>query len=185
MTPNKPLTPRKSRIKAGTALYSVPQTRDEASSAVDQIGAATRELRRIEAAMNDELADIKARYEALAEPYRARVDTLTKAVQTWAEAHRDELTQHGKVKTHALPAGEILWRLRPPSVRITGVEAVLDLLRRTGLDRFIRQKEEVNREAILNEPEAVVRIPGIAISQLEDFVVVPFEVDLVAAGVAG
>ena len=70
------------------------------------------------------------------------------------------------------------WRLRPPSVAVRGVEAVLDQLRRLGLKRFIRQKEEVNKEAILNEPEAVSHVPGISISQGEDFVVTPFEAEL-------
>lgn len=175
--------PPKTRIKAGPALAAVPQNRDEASQAVDEIGAATRELTRIEAEMNDRMAEIKTAYETQAAPLRARVDTLTLAIKTWAEANRDELTQHGKVKTHDLPAGQILWRTRPPSVRVTGVEAVLDSLRRMALERFIRVKEEVNREAILNEPETAARIPGIAISQMEDFVVVPFEVELVAATV--
>ena len=106
--------PPKTRIKAGTALAAVPQNRDEASLAVDEIGAATRELTRIEAEMNDRMAEIKTAYETQAAPLRARVDTLTLAIKTWAEANRDELTQHGKVKTHDLPAGQILWRTRPP-----------------------------------------------------------------------
>ena len=38
-----------------------------------------------------------------------------------------------------------------------------------------RQKEEINREAILNEPEAVASVPGIRIDQAEDFVIKPFE----------
>lgn len=171
------VTKSKTRLKA-PASPAVPQTRDDATRSVADIGVATREITRLETDMNDELTEIKARYEALADPYRERVLILTQAVQIWAEANRDELTQHGKVKTHALPSGEILWRTRPPSVRVTGVEAVLDLLRRSGLDRFIRIRQEVNREAILNEPEAVAFIPGLAISQIEDFVVVPFEVEL-------
>jgi phage host-nuclease inhibitor protein Gam len=64
---------------------------------------------------------------------------------------------------------------------VRGAEAVLDALRRAGLSRFIRTKDEVNKEAILNEPEAVARIPGISISQGEDFVVTPFEAELAEA----
>lgn len=172
------MPPRKLRIKTGTSYADVPQDRDEASSAVAQIGEASREIARIEADMNDQMARIKEQFETLAAPHRERVAVLTKAVQTWAEAHREELTDHGKRKTHDLPAGQILWRMRPPSVRINGVDAVLDLLRRLGLDRFIRRKEEVNRDAILAEPAAVSHVPGIAISQAEDFVVVPFETSL-------
>ena len=128
--------------------------------------------------MNDALAAVKDEYETSAEPHRARRDALSRAVQVWADAHRDELTQHGKVKTHTLTTGEILWRTRPPSVVITGAEAVLDLLRRIGLSRFIRLKEEINREAILADPAAVAAVPGIAIRQPEDFVILPFETEL-------
>lgn len=174
MPPKSP----KTRIKTPAAAVAVPQTRDQAAQAIAEIGALNRDLARITADMNDALAGIKDRYEQDAEPKRLRIAALTEGVQTWAEANRDSLTQGGKVKTAALTSGEILWRLRPASVRVTGADAVLDLLRRMGLGRFIRSKDEVNKEAILNEPEAVAAVPGIAIVQGEDFVVVPFETEL-------
>lgn len=176
------MPPKKTRIKAAAVAVDVPQNRESAAAAIAAIGTLTRELTRIEACMNDEIAWCKARWEEAADPLRQQIAALTQGVQTWAEANRDALTQHGKVKTAALTTGEILWRLRPPSVRITGAEAVLDALRRLGLGRFVRTKEEVNREAILNEPEAVAHVPGIAISQGEDFVVVPFEAELATEG---
>ena len=52
------------------------------------------------------------------------------------------------------------------------------LLRRLGLTQSIRAKEEINKEAILNEPEAIKGVAGISISQGEDFVIVPFETEL-------
>lgn len=171
-------TAKKTRIKSAAAIVAVPQNREQAAEAVREIGERQRELARIAADMNDELARVKERWEAAAEPHNARIAALTQGVQTWAEANRDSLTQGGKVKTAALTTGEILWRLRPPSVRVTGAEAVLDILRRMGLTRFIRSKDEVNKDAILNEPEAVVAVPGISIQQGEDFVVVPFEAEL-------
>ena len=169
---------KKTRLKTPAVAVNVPQSREMAAEAIAQIGRINRDLARIGADMNDELAAVKARHEAMAEPLRLQSDALTQGVQTWAEANRDSLTQQGKVKTAALTTGEILWRLRPRSVRITGAEAVLDALRRMGLRRFIREKEEVNKDAILNEPDAVADVPGIAISQGEDFVVVPFEAEL-------
>lgn len=170
--------PPKTRIKTKAVAVNVPQSREMAAIAIANIGALSRQLVRTESLMNDELASIKKGWEEAAEPLRAQIAALNQGVQTWAEANRDTLTQNGKVKTCALTTGEIAWRMRPPSVRITGAEAVLDTLRRLGLKRFIREKEEVNKDAILNEPEAVAHVPGIAISQGEDFVVVPFEAEL-------
>ncbi len=168
----------KTRIKTPAVSVAVPQNREQAALAIAEIGTMNRELARLTADMNDELARVKERYEQGAEPKRLRIEALTEGIKTWAEANRDVLTQGGKVKTAALTSGEILWRLRPASVRVTGAEAVLDLLRRMGLSRFIRTKEEVNKEAILNEPEAVAAVPGISIQQGEDFVVSPFETEL-------
>ena len=169
---------KKTRIKTKAVAVNVPQSREMAAQAIARIGIFSRSLARVTADMNDELALVKERHEGLAEPLRLEIEALTQGVQTWAEANRDTLTQNGKVKTAALTTGEIAWRLRPPSVRITGAEAVLDALRRFGLSRFIRIKDEINKDAILNEPEAVSHVAGISISQGEDFVVVPFEAEL-------
>ncbi|MDR2188933.1 MAG: host-nuclease inhibitor Gam family protein [Azonexus sp.] len=172
----------KTRIKTAAAPVETPQTREQAAQKIARIGELSREITRIHADMNDQLAVVKERFEADAQPLKDQVDALTAGVQIWAEANRDALTQNGKVKTAALTTGEIAWRLRPPSVRVTGAEAVLDLLRRLGLSRFIREKSEVNKDAILNEPEAVASVPGLAIIQGEDFVVTPFEAELAQGG---
>lgn len=170
--------PPKTKAKRSAIAVAIPQSRDAASDALRQIGEAQRKLRRLEADMNDELAAVKDRYETTADPLRKQIEALTVGLHTWCEANRDTLTQGGKTKTAALPAGEIAWRTRPPSVRITGQDAVIDALKRLGLTRFVRAKDEVNKEAILNEPEAVRSVPGIAISQGEDFIVSPFEAEL-------
>ena len=108
------------------------------------------------------------------------METLQAGVQTWCEANREQLC--GKSKTANLITGEVAWRIRPPSVRVTGEESVIDLLKRMTLGRFVRTKEAVNKEAILNEPDAVSGVPGIkVVSGIEDFVIVPFEVDTEAA----
>ena len=86
------------------------------------------------------------------------------------------LTNGGKVKTANLITGEVQWRQRPPSVRVTGAESVIETLRRLGLSQFVRTKEEVNKEAILNEPEGVKGVAGITVVKgVEDFVITPFE----------
>lgn len=162
------------RLKQSAPLHPVPQSRDEVNAAIRDIGIAQRERDRIQAEMNDILADIKERYEAQAQPHKEQIEALSDGVHTWCEANRDQLTQNGKVKYANLPAGEIKWRTRPPRVSIRAAEAVLDTLRRLGLTRFIRSKEEVNKEAMLAEPEAVSGIAGVKIEQGEDFVIVPF-----------
>lgn len=167
------------RIKqASTVTYPTPQSRDQVADYILAIGAAQRERARIEQDMNDEMAAVKKRYEELAQPYKFEIEERTKGVQAWCETNRNVLTQDGKVKSSALTTGEIGWRMRPPKVSVRGIEAVLDKLKRMGLTRFIRSKEEVNKEAILNEPDAVARVPGLSIEQGEDFWIKPFESQL-------
>lgn len=160
------------------AVGFVPQSREAVTEAIAEIGRAQRERERIKAAMNDELAQIKQRYEEQAAPHAAVIQEMTAGVQTWCEAHRDELTNGGKVKTAALQSGEVRWRITPPSVGIKIKEKVIEALGSMGLNRFLRQSVEIDKQAILAEPEAVEHIKGITISQREEFVIVPFETKL-------
>lgn len=167
------------RIKqASKVAFPTPQSRDHVSDYVAAIGIAQRERQRIEAEMNDEIAAVKLRYEEQAQPFKTEIEERSKGVQAWCETNRNAITQDGRTKTVTLASGEIQWRMRPPKVVLKGVEMVLDKLKRMGLDRFIRTKEEISKEAILAEPEAVTRVAGISIEQGEDFVIKPFETNL-------
>ena len=160
----------------------VPQSRDEAAAAVAEIGVANREVARIEAAMNDEIATLKKAAEEQANPLKQRVATLTEGLKFWAEANRDVLTGGGKTKTADLGTGKVMWRLRPPSVRIAGMERVIDAIKTLGLHAFLRTKEEVNKEALLADPDKARTIAGVTIgSEGEDFVVEPFEAEISGA----
>lgn len=169
---------KKTRIKQDSPERKVPQTKDEAVEAIAEIGRLQRERTRIETAMNDELAVIRQRFEEEAAPHSDAIKRLSQGVAIWCEAHRAELTQQGKVKTASLASGKVLWRMRPPKVVLRGIEMVLQALKLASLTRYIRTKEEINKEAILADPEGVSAIKGIEIKQGEDFVIVPFETEL-------
>jgi len=174
------MAPRTPRSKRPAAPHPVPQSRDEANAAIRQIGIDQRELVRIEANMNDEIAAVREKYEANAQPLREAIAARIDALQVWCEANRASLTRDGKVKSAQLPAGEVAWRTTPPSVAVRGLEAVLTRLHVMGLTQFIRTKEEVNKEAILETPPAhpVRAVDGIHISQREEFGVTPYETEL-------
>jgi len=166
---------KKARIKTPATNWPVPESRDEAADAVALIGDLTRTIERIQIDMKEEMAKVKKKYEEMAAPHIEERNALTEGLRIWAEANRKALTQGGKVKYVRLPTGEIKWRMRPPSVTIRGAEQVLQRLKEAGLTTFIRVKESINREAIREEPEAVVGIPGIKVGSAgEDFVVEPF-----------
>jgi len=166
------------RIKTEAAAGPVPQSREEAAGFIAEIGRLQRERERIKAAMNDRLAELKQEHEESARVPAERIRELAAGVQIWAEANRLELTRRGQVKSARLASGEIKWRTRPPRVNLRGVEGVIAACRKLGLDRFVRVKEEVNKEAMLAEPDLAGTIAGVSITQGEDFVIVPFETDL-------
>jgi bacteriophage Mu gam like protein len=163
------------RIKTDT--YSVRyQTRDDIEVAIKEVGDLNRELDRLAIEQNDQLAAITEKYAPLINAIKEQLTPKQDAIQAWCESHRDELTNNGKTKTGTFNTGEVQWRQRPPSVGIRGVDSVLDSLKMRGFTQFIRIKEEINKEAMLNEPDTAASVPGVTIKTgVEDFVITPFE----------
>lgn len=171
------MSKKKTRIKSDAVTVTFAN-REEVNAAIAQIGTAQRRRDAITTAMNDELAAVRARHEELAAPHAGVIKELGHAVQVWCEGNRADLTRDGRVKTAKFAAGEVSWRIRPPRVTVRGEGIVIEALKRLGLERFIRRKEEVDKAAILASPEGVDGVKGISISQGEDFVIKPFETEI-------
>jgi phage host-nuclease inhibitor protein Gam len=166
------------RIKSAALAIAVPADKEEASKLIRKIGDLQRDHARVLAQLNDQIGELTERAQPLLDGIKEQISALQQGVQVWCEAHRDDLTAGGKTKTANLITGEVSWRQRPPSVRISGQDTVIEMLERLGLVRFVRTKKEVNKEAILLEPDAVLGVAGISISKgKEDFAIVPFEVE--------
>lgn len=163
------------RIKTDTHAVRL-QTRDDVEMAIKQIGDLQRQLEKTAIEQNNELAAITEKFAPKLTALKEQIEPVQQAVQAWCESRRDELTQNGKTKTGSFNTGEVQWRQRPPSVAIRGVDSVIEALKTHGLIRFIRTKEEINKEAMLNEPELAATIAGVNIKTgVEDFVITPFE----------
>lgn len=163
----------KPRIKRAAEAVPVPRNAEEAAAFVARIGEAARARDLVQAALDETVAAAKTQAEAEAAPHLRAIGDLTRGVQTWAEANRDLLCQGGR-KTVPLPTGEVGWRTRPPSVRISGVAAVVARIKAMGCLQFLRVKEEVDKQAMLAEPEAAAAIEGVSVgSGGEDFFVAP------------
>lgn len=168
---------RKTRIKSDAVAVTFAN-REEVNAAIGEIGAAQRRRDEIHTAMNEELAAVRARWEEEAYPHAQVIKVMGQAVQVWCEGNRVELTRDGRTKTAKFAAGEVSWRTRPPSVTVRGQGIVLEALKRLGLERFIRRKEEVDKTAILADPGGVEGVKGISISQGEHFVIKPFATEI-------
>ncbi|MGQ0287146.1 host-nuclease inhibitor Gam family protein [Pasteurellaceae bacterium 22721_9_1] len=163
------------RIKTDTHAVRL-QSRDDVELAIKQIGDLQRQLEQTAIEQNNELAAITEKYAPALTALKEQIEPVQQAVQAWCESRRDELTQNGKTKTGVFNTGEVQWRQRPPSVAVRGADSVIESLKTLGLVRFIRTKEEVNKEAMLNEPELASTVAGVTIKTgVEDFVITPFE----------
>lgn len=165
------------RIKSKT-LVCVPQSKNDCAQTIRLMGDLQRQFERQRAVMNDSIAAITQAHQPELSDLTERILALQSGVQAWCEAHRVDLCgENDRLgKTANLITGEVAWRMRPPSVTIRGADNVLDTLLRMRLGRFVRVKNEPNKEAMLNEPDAVRGIAGITINTgLEDFIVTPFE----------
>lgn len=166
------------RLKSKAVSAPVPQSKQEVAQAIRRLGDTKRELERLRSQMNDRIAAVAEEFGALMTPLADAIAAEQTGIQTWCEAHRVDLCGEGDKlgKTANLVTGEVGWRARPPSVRVTNADGVIETLIRMGLHPFVRTKQEVNKEAILADPEKVRGIAGIALVKgVEDFFVVPFE----------
>lgn len=159
-------------------VADIPQSIEEVSNCIAKVGRHQREFEQVQIKLNEDIEQIKTQALKNSRSHQEAVEELFEKIFIYAEKHRDELTERGKKKTVHFPTGEISWRLTPPSVLLKNVKEVLELCKKLNLERFIRVKEEVNKEAILKEPEVAQKIRGVTISQKEEFVVKPSETEI-------
>jgi phage host-nuclease inhibitor protein Gam len=168
--------------KKSAAAIAVPPTYSACNDLVHQLGDAIRELNGIGDDLKADVAQRKAAAETRAEPVKARINALVAQIEAYGSAHRDDLTDQGKVKSHKMPAGTIGWRFDPPSVKFKKgfKEAdVIATLKEMRLARFLRRTFTVNKQKLLDEPEKAATIPGIRIAKgKEAFFVDPVGIEL-------
>jgi phage host-nuclease inhibitor protein Gam len=156
-------------------VVNVPQSLNEAADFLKKIGQLKRNLDSISAELTEKVSNLTSVSTTKAEPVQQELDELVEGLFAFAESNRDDLTEKGKKKTVELPTGIISWRITPPAVSLSSIDLVLDNLRKQGLTRFIRKKEEVDKEAMLREPELAETVKGVKIEQREEFVIKPSE----------
>lgn len=165
---------RKTRLKA--PALKVPQSLEEADALIRETGEHMNRLAEIGAALARESAALKAAAEEEAAPHKDALKTLKQRLQAFAEARRDELTAKGKTKTIELPAGAMLWRTKPPSVKVAGkiADVIAWLAGSRFATAFLRTKLELDKESMLKAPADAAAVPGISIvSGEEEFAVLP------------
>jgi phage host-nuclease inhibitor protein Gam len=162
---------------AAPAHKATPQTPAEASNAMGELGAAMAERARLQAELDAAVAKVTTAFQPKIQELAGEIKELVGGLQTWAEANKDELTAQGK-RTVNLGTGDIGWRTNPPKVKVSGLEKVIAVLKAKGLEVFVKVKEELDKKAILDAPEAIKGVKGLEIVQEETFWAKPANVDM-------
>lgn len=170
----------KTKTKAKASNLPIPRDDSEARSAIREIGELQREIARIEHDLNDKIAALQDRYGATVEPLNERLMAMTEGLKMFCEVNRDRLTGGGRVKFSRFSTGEVSWRNRPAKVTLRKIENVIAEIKRLKLGgQFLRTKEEINKDAMLENRALAVTIAGVSIgSDGEDFIVAPYETEL-------
>jgi len=164
--------------KKAKALARVPQSREDAVFAIGRIGTLRREIQQLRAAADETIRLAGEKFEKGSADLAAELAEHEQGVQAFCEARRLELTSDGKVKYHDFGTGRINWKLRPPRVSIRAVEAVIEACKKVGFPQFVRVKEEINKDAMLADPDKARLIAGVTISSAgEEFVIEPAELE--------
>lgn len=156
-------------------VIAVPKNLDEATRFLAEIGKEQRATDEIQSNLNTTVDELKAKAMADSKPHQEKVSQLVEGLFAYAETHRNELTNDGKRKTVEVPTGTFGWRLTPPAVALRDVKAIMKNLKALKLERFIRTKEEIDKEAMLKEPGVAKTVKGVSINQHEEFVAKPTE----------
>jgi len=159
-------------------VVPVPRDLNEAAKFLAQIGEKQRATDVIQSGLNTGVEKLKAEAMADAKPHQKKLSQLVEGLFVFAEAHRDELTDGGKRRTVEVPTGTFGWRMTPPAVSLRDVLTVLKNLKSLGLERFIRTKEEVSKEALLKESDVAKTVKGVTIAQHEEFTVKPADLEV-------
>ncbi len=156
----------------------VPQSMTDAAKQLAKIGDLRRAIDHLELDADEKIARIGEKVAEALEPKKDDLTALEEGLQTFCEANRDALTNSGKTKTGKFPTGTVLWRKSPKKVNPRGIPEIIERLKKAGLKRFVRIKEELNKEAMLEEPDVATAIEGISIGGgTEDFIIEPAELE--------
>jgi phage host-nuclease inhibitor protein Gam len=130
-------------------------TRDELERAMGQLAQHTIARSIYADTMDKRLTEVRAQFEGRLGELDESIDELFDDLNAWAVLHPDEFSNK---KSLDLTHGTLGFRTTPPSLKpAKGVkwDHVLDMLKCRGMQAYVRQAEEVNKEMLLQDRETI------------------------------
>lgn len=154
-----------------------PKSRDELATWVGTAGEVQRKLDLLRSRFDRRVAKLKEAYAQACKPFESQLKETVDGIAVYAEANRQSLTENESTKSVDVGTGVIVWRITPPRVTLKNPEGVLQGLLKDGPSEFVRTKHEINREAMLEQPDKAELIDGVTIEQSEVLTVKPTGID--------
>jgi phage host-nuclease inhibitor protein Gam len=151
-------------------------TRDDASRLVHEIAELTVEERDQKNEMDAAILAIREKYSARLNEIKSEVSEKTSLVQAWAQANPEAF---GKLRSIQFECGRVGYRTGTPKLKLLNRkwtwESCLAAVQKI-LPAFIRNKPEIDKEAIINQREELAEylpLVGMKIEQDETFFIEP------------
>lgn len=161
---------------------TLPADDAAANALLEEYGQTFNALAAIQVDMDAALAKVKKEHEDKAEAKAKRLAEIFVTLSAYGAQERERLTDNNATKTVKLAAGEIGWRKNPPSVKMRAKKKIEDAIaeiRALRMPRFLRRKWELNKQAILDDPEGAKKLTTLRIETgQEEFFVAPFGAEL-------
>lgn len=143
-------TAKTKRTKSPAVTYQVPSTRDECATMLTQMGSLQRRHEEVRLDGESRIAEIKEELAPVLSGLGDQITALLRGMQLWCETHRPTLTNNGAIKTIDLVTGQVGWRMGLYKVSAPQKqEPLVELMKKQGLEDYIRFTPTVNKEAIL------------------------------------
>lgn len=156
----------------------IPASLAEVDNTISQMSALRRQVDAIKAEHNERVEELRAEALAKTKALQEQEFELLESLYLFAQANRSLVTNDGQRKSMRTPAGQFGWRMSPWSVTVRSAERALAFLKERSLVQFIRTKEEVDKRELLKEPDLAQTIPGVSVTQREEFFVKPLELEV-------
>ncbi|MEK7611769.1 MAG: host-nuclease inhibitor Gam family protein [Patescibacteria group bacterium] len=151
---------------------TIPELQDnhEFTRALSLLCAELRNIEAIESKREEVITALMVKTELDIERIAQQAEQNARSLAAYAKMHRDEILPADR-KSVDLAIAMVGFRTNPPSVKIKGTsEEAITELKEAGLRRFIRPAaEEINKERILQEPEAVAGLEHVSVSKGSEY----------------
>lgn len=155
---------------------STYQSWDEVNGAMKKLAELNIQKKALENEQNSKIDEIKKEISLQAEGLIKEIDLIKKDITRFAEQHREEFTQK---RTKVLTFGKISFRYTS-WVWVDNATAAIKSLKSFAMDKYLRVKEELDKEALVEADPKLLAKCGIQLRSGDKITIEPDYVKLAA-----